>query len=255
MSETTVNHSFVVADPFVTLFLSFLTYLLVILGGVYIVWLFPVVKNGSTSPSPDVFIRWSTAAASFLHSTVMTNVGVLVVFFENWQSKSVFDGQSPLVPIFVAWEVGHQLQQAMFKCYLMIESNRSQGLIPLMQHALMISWLPWYDRLGVGDFFIGLFFLSHFSSAFWTLRMLLAKAGKEQTNIYQFVSIMCPLSFVLCRFLPVGFVLRDLASCYGWMDQFPTMHVILLVCVTVYNLVAFIRMLQLKSIRKRLKLS
>ena len=258
MSEASDPASLIVSDTFLILFLSFLTYLLVILGGIYVVWLFPVVRNGSTSPSADVHIRWATTAASFLHSALIASVGTLVLFFEDWQQKSIVDGKSPLVPIFVTWELGHLLQQTMFKCYLLMDvtSHRSHGLLSLLRHLVMISFLPWYEPLGIGHFFLGLYFVSHFSSAFWNLRSLLAKGGKEQSGIYQFVSIMCPCSFVLCRFVPLlSIPLSEPAGFMGLLDQFSVLHLALVVAVTIYNSIGFIQIIQTKSILKRFKLA
>lgn len=250
--------SFSIADPFLTLFISFLAYLFVILSGICIVWLFPIIKNGSVTPSPDVFIRWATTAAAFVHSIVMTSIGVFVVFMDASSTRNIFEGKSPSIPTFVAWEVGHLAQQALFKCYLMIENNRSQGFWQLSKHVGLIFSLPWYSRVGVSDFFMGLFFLSYFSDVFWNLRSLLARAGKEQSRLYRFVSFMCPISFVLCRFLPIFCVLfhdgNGLEYRPNWHNEIPFWSLFFMLIAFLFNSIAFYRMLKHKTIRKSLKL-
>lgn len=246
-----------VVDPFLTLFTSFLTYLLVILGSIYIVWLFPIIKNGTASPSADTFIQWAISSSSFVHSTLMAIVGTRILSTETWSNQFFFETRVDVVPIFVTWEIGYQLSQTMFKCYLMIENNRSKRLRHLIGHILTIGILLWHERLGICDFFITLWFLTQWSTAFTHYRTLLSKSGKENTLPYFIVSILCPISFILCRFVPIGIVLylNIVDSSENWMEAIPPIYAKLMIGFTLYNFVAFARMLERKSLRKRLKLA
>lgn len=120
MSSDTVIGIF--TDPFLTLFASFFIYLLIILGGICATWHLPIIHNGSKIPKPDSYIQWATKLASFIHSTIMSIIGYVVLISNGiFWSPYHFHYQSKLVPVFVAWDLGYICLNLMILLYQKIE--------------------------------------------------------------------------------------------------------------------------------------
>ncbi|CAD7695237.1 unnamed protein product [Ostreobium quekettii] len=234
--------------PPAAFFISILTYGAITVASTLTLRLWGDPQGGSTPRPQDTPLRASISLASLVHACVMTVVGTVVTFGEDWSTKHIVYGQSPLVPFFVAWEVGYLLEDLAAMAYSKMAHDRWAGWSLALHHAFLITGLPYYfGRRVQGDYIWGSLFFMNASSVCWHLRYFIARGGWEGSRLHAAVSMAFPLTFLVCRFLFMPFAFWQYGRLEGlaWHDvplHIPPKCLLGLGSISVFNVYWLVKM-------------
>ncbi|XP_031733659.1 TLC domain-containing protein 3A [Anarrhichthys ocellatus] len=171
------------------------------------------LRRSFTGWSEADVVRVSERLVSSIHACLATAAGVTVVT----SCRDVMTDSHWLVNAFVSFGApymvydvyamylshyhthrvtGHSLQT--LKAFLM-----KDWMMVLHHLALVLIFLPitLFFRRGLGDFFIGCFFTTEFSTPFVSIARILIQLGLDDTHLHRINGVLVLLSFFTCRIL------------------------------------------------------
>ncbi|KAJ8280783.1 hypothetical protein GJAV_G00058930 [Gymnothorax javanicus] len=157
---------------------------------------FPGLFSLLRKVTPCIFKQWTEADVVFvcerlvstLHAVLASTAGVLIIT----SCKNVMTDRHWLATDFVwvstpymSYDIG-----AMYLCHYY--HNRVKG------HAIFLP-ITLYFRRGLGDFFVGCFFTTEFSTPFVCAGQILIQMGLKDSWLHVLNGVMVLLSFFTCR--------------------------------------------------------
>ncbi|XP_055003788.1 ceramide synthase-like isoform X2 [Boleophthalmus pectinirostris] len=186
-----------------------------------------------------LFPKWTDAdvvcvserLVSAVHGSLATAAGSIVVL----SCKDVMNDNHWLVNAFVVFGVPYMTFD-LYAMYLShFHSQKSRGHIKdhslqtvsaflhkdwmlVLHHVALLSIffpITVFFRRGLGDFFIGCFFITEFSSPFISIGKILIQLGLDDTNLHRLNGLAVLLTFFTCRILIFPFMYWTYGQQFG----------------------------------------
>ncbi|XP_077421836.1 TLC domain-containing protein 3A-like [Vanacampus margaritifer] len=167
----------------------------------------------------------SERLVSAIHASISTAIGITVVS----SCKNVMTDSHWLVNEFVLFGSSYMTTDliAMYLSHYHIKRLRSQSivynrhsqqtmmaflakdwLLVLHHLALVLVFMPivLFFRRGLGDFFLGCFFITEFSTPFLCFGKILIQLGLDNTRLHRINGMLVLLTFFMCRIMIFPFM-------------------------------------------------